>query len=95
MSEINIVGILSWVSDMMLAIAALYVSGQAMRGYYYEFKAQRQADPVVKANLLENAKTLYAFTSLSRPWVLITIVVGALIKVGLGACQAIEALPPA
>lgn len=75
----------SWpgfIADAMLAVATLYVSGQALRGCLKEARAEKLAGPEKDAALAD-ARTFYALASLSKPWVLLLIFAGTLIKVGL------------
>ena len=83
---------LSWLADIMLAAAALYISGQALRGWWCEKKAAaiEHADPAGSAQLLEDAKTFYASATLSKAWVLFLVFAGTLIKVGLRVYQVLS-----
>jgi hypothetical protein len=72
---------LGMLADALLAIAALYVSGQALRGYWKEHQAKTEQDDDEKRSLQEDAKTLYASASLSLPWLLCFIFVGTGLKV--------------
>lgn len=74
---------LNGLADSLLAAAALYVSGQALRGYQKERSAAREMDSARRATLEEDAKTLYAAASLSLPWVLAFIFVGTFLKAAL------------
>lgn len=78
-------GFLSWAADIMLAVAALYVSGQALRGWWYEKKAiaLKDKDADKSDQLFEDAKTFYASATLSKAWVLALVFLGTLIKVAL------------
>jgi len=77
--------ILSSTADIMLAVAALYISGQALRGWWCERRAAaiRDADLDKSNQFLEDAKTFYASATLSKVWVLVLVFLGTLIKVGL------------
>lgn len=80
---------LSWTADIMLAVAALYISGQALRGWWYEKRAAtlKDTDPDKSDQHLEDAKTFYATATLSKAWILGLVFLGTLIKVGLRICD--------
>lgn len=89
MNAICVTAALSWITDILLAVAALYVSGQALRGWCKERQAIIEADDNKRASLEEDAKTLYVSASLSQAWVLFFIFGGTLIKVGLRIYEAL------
>ena len=75
---------LGFVADAMLAIAVLYVTWQALRGWRMEAQADSmQAGPERDAKIAD-ARTFYALASLSKVWVLLLLFVGTLMKAGLG-----------
>lgn len=75
---------LGFFADLMLAAAALYVSGQALRGWTLEEQAERLPDGEQKRQKIADAKTFYAMASLSKAWVLLFIFLGTAIKLVLG-----------
>lgn len=79
-----IVNWLSWIADLMLATAALYVTGQALRGRYREAEADKLEDGPDKRKAIADAKTFYAMASLTEAWVLLLIFGGTLLKVLVG-----------
>ncbi len=84
-------GILPWFSflaDMMLAAAALYVTSQALRGWYREQQAEKMAEGPEKQSKINDAKTFYALASLSKVWVLLLILGGTAIKLAINLYNA-------
>lgn len=75
---------LGFLADLMLAAAALYVSGQALRGWLLEEQAERLPDGEEKRRKIADARTFYAMASLSKAWVLLCIFLGTAIKLVLG-----------
>lgn len=84
-------GILPWFSflaDMMLATAALYVTSQALRGWYREQQAEKMVEGPEKQAKINDAKTFYALASLSKVWVLLLILGGTAIKLAVNLYNA-------
>jgi len=78
---------LSWVADLMLAVAVLYVTVQALRGVHKEAQAERLPRGDEKTAKINDAKTFYALASLTKVWVLLFIFGGTVIKLGLSLYQ--------
>lgn len=79
---------LSFVADLMLAAAALYVTVQALRVWFMEVAAAKPAEGKERQAKLNDAKTFYALASLSKVWVLLLVLGGTLIKLGLSTSTA-------
>ena len=77
----------SFAADLMLAAAALYVTVQALRGWYMEVQAARLPAGEDRRAKINDAKTFYALASLSKAWVLFLILLGTLIKVAVSISQ--------
>ena len=73
-------------------MAALYVTGQTLRGWRLEAQAEAmvgdsEQNRQIKNEKIADAKTFYAMASLTKVWVLLLIFLGTLINVGLGIAQ--------
>jgi|GEM_PF-3058631 len=79
---------LQWLSDILLAIAAIYVAWNGLRAHRKERQAAHEVDAGKKEALLEDARTLYFSASISKMWVLLFILSGALVKIGIGVWAA-------
>lgn len=79
----NIAATADSAAEVLLGIAALYVSGMALSGWWNEFKADSMADGDPKNERLANARARYAVASFQKPWVLGFVFVGALTKAAL------------
>ena len=88
MDDIAVAPWFSFAADLMLAAAALYVTGQALRGWYKEEQAEKLAPGPDRDTLINDAKTFYALASLSKVWVLLLILGGTLIKLGVSIATA-------
>jgi len=77
----------SFLADLMLAAAALYVTAQALRGWFMEVQAEKLPAGEEKRSKINDAKTFYALASLSKVWVLFLILGGTLIKLGVSIAQ--------
>ena len=75
---------LAFLSDAMLAVAVLYVTWQALRGWRKEARAESMRAGADRNAALADARTFYALATLSEPWVLLLLFIGTLIKAGLG-----------
>ncbi|WP_420348455.1 hypothetical protein [Pelagibius sp.] len=78
---------LAFLSNIMLAVAALYVTGQALRGWYKEVQAEKLPEGPEREAMINDAKTFYALASLSKVWVLLLIFVGTLLRLAVGLYQ--------
>ena len=83
MDDIAVAPWFSFAADLMLAAAALYVTGQALRGWHKEAQAEKLAPGPDRDAMINDAKTFYALASLSKVWVLFLILFGTLIKLGV------------
>jgi len=81
---VNVMALAVTLGDLMLAVAALYVSGQALRGVWLERRAARAANDDDRNKFLTDARTFYVSASLSRPWVLVLVFAGTAIKLAAG-----------
>ena len=77
-----------FLADLMLAAAALYVTAQALRGWYREQQAEKMVEGPEKQSKINDAKTFYALASLSKVWVLLLILGGTAIKLAINLYNA-------
>lgn len=76
----NIAAIADGAAEVLLGIAALYVSGTALSGWWNEYCADSMAEGDPKNERLANARARYAVASFQKPWVLGCVFLGALTK---------------
>ena len=88
MDDAALIAWLGFIGDAMLAVAALYVTWQALRGSRMESRAEKMPAGDDRNKTIADAKTFYALASLSKPWVLLLVFVGTLIKAVLGVIAA-------
>lgn len=75
---------IGWIADLMLAVAALYVTVLALYGCLLEAQAEGMPEGEDRTSKFNDARTYYALASLTKPWVLILILLGTLGKLAVG-----------
>lgn len=79
----SIAATLDSAAEVLLGIAALYVSGMALSGWWNEYRAKSMDEGDRKNERLANARARYAVASFQKPWVLGCVFLGAFTKAAL------------